>query len=62
MPVRRTLGKVVHIAPNRYVRGQYGAAPDGGISCGNQPADMSMPTVDVNRVIGAAAAEIHTGA
>lgn len=43
-------------------RGQYESAPDGGISCGNQPADMSMPTVDVDRVIGAATAEVHIGA
>lgn len=46
----------------RYVRVQYEAAPDGGISCGSQPADMSMPTVDVNRVFGTSPTETKSGA
>ena len=46
----------------RYVRVQYEAAPDGGISCGSQPADMSVPTVDVNRAFGAPPTETQIGA
>ena len=46
----------------RYVRVEYEAAPDVGISCGSQPADMSVPTVDVNRAFGAPPTETQIGA
>ena len=44
---RRTLGAALRYAPGQNPRAKSEAAPDGSLSCGTQPAHISVIIVDV---------------